>query len=653
VKTSGPGTLKTLVLLARLTLRQFVNRSLGGFRVFSRKSKRRKARPLRLLIAVPLTLLFTAFFIFQGIQISSMALYGLAGRFRVLSATGDDVFIISMNGLGNLYSLSEGGIESYYYPESADRPSADPLRDVLRKEAEMRLFPTRFGIEERRVRKTDLDEADARAVEELTDRMAAAYKEHGVEAFRMALRKRLHPFPSTAFWPAGVSREMTRASAILMTMAFAGLAAMTLGYFNKDLGKVEWDLVWLSTFPVKRRSLFPAKLLNYAFANPFAWIVNSALLFTVFWSSGKGWHALWMALVGALCLNLIIASLVMAIEVLLQCYFSARRAKAFQALMVALGMPGFFLLMATGMSIIVQEWVVKATAFVGGAVVYLPWTLPAAATRSGAAGAAAFAALPVVSCLTAVAAALVAERFTANGLLRQSTVYQARKSSRRGLPASPLGGIIAKDLRYLIRDRAFAARVLLMPLVLVAFQVMVNPAILSSGFADARRVSVVIFGVCAFLLFTGGMHALNLELRSLWLLYTFPVRLVDVMKKKAMMWASMAAVYCVVLMIVYVVQSDTAPGAFLPPAISALAGVFPVSFVVVGLGAIGTDPDSDDSRPKMSAWMVYLLLVGLYVPVILVSVIWLKVIIYGLYCLIPVAMWSVAAARLPYFLDQS
>ncbi len=668
MRPSPPGIFKTLVLLSKVTLRRTLNHFATSFRAFSRKRRKRKPRPVRLALMIILTAVFGSLFAFQGIQLSSLCLRGLSARFLVLAAPPDGPFVISENCYGRLggWLAKEEELRSLPSGPMADDPGEaveeetkagqDELAELFEAEAERILLPSRFDFAGRRVRKTPLEAREEQAVGELRDRMVAAFREKGIRGFKTARGGRPLPWPSTEMWPEEISLEMSRASAVLLTAIFVALLNLSLGFTNRDLGKAEWDLIWLSTFPIERRSLFLARVLAYAFTDLVAWLVNGTFLFTVLWSSGYRWHALWLGAAATMALNLIISSCMVVTEVLLRRYLSLRGAKAFQAVTLVIGFPMMLLVIGAGMSPFIREWCVGVTKALPNAVVWLPWALPAAVARGGAWAVPAFVLLLVLGSPAALVAAHLAERLTRGGLVRQTTVYQ-RPERERERPSVrwPFRGIIAKDLRFLLRDRAYMTRVLVLPILIVVFQVVINPVILSSGFSDVRRISLVIFGICAFMLFTGGLQAMNLEAQSLWLLYTFPVRLVEVMRKKALMWCGMCGVYGTVLFAVYFVKSGPALGAFLPPALSALAGVAPLSFILVGLGALGTDPEAKEAQHRISVWMVYLafILAGLYAPVILLPRIWLKVMLYVVYCLVALLIWSILRRKLPLILDPS
>ena len=206
----------------------------------------------------------------------------------------------------------------------------------------------------------------------------------------------------------------------------------------------------------------------------------------------------------------------------------------------------------------------------------------------------------------------------------------------------------------MVRDRALMVRVLLMPLFMVGIQILINPGILRAGWSDYRHAAALAWGLAAVVLMSGAMPALSIEGKSLWLFYTFPVKLEEVMRRKALLWAAIAGLYAAAVLVAAAVMGGVGPAKALPTALAVLAGIVPQAFIAVAIGAMSVDPTALHESQKMSVWMVYLFLIiaGAYAGAIYAPWGVVRAGVFVLWTLIALAAWRVLRRRLPRLLDQ-
>jgi hypothetical protein len=101
-----------------------------------------------------------------------------------------------------------------------------------------------------------------------------------------------------------------------------------------------------------------------------------------------------------------------------------------------------------------------------------------------------------------------------------------------------------------------------------------NPNVLAS----------VAFGLAAYSLSMSAFQTLNSEGQALWLLYTFPCSIEDVLKDKAKLWGVLTLAYPLVL---FAIGPSVAPITrleFLGAMLTALLGIPIYAFIAVALG---------------------------------------------------------------------
>ena len=214
-------------------------------------------------------------------------------------------------------------------------------------------------------------------------------------------------------------------------------------------------------------------------------------------------------------------------------------------------------------------------------------------------------------------------------------------------------GIVGKEIRLLLRDRNFMVQTLFIPAIITAYNVLLNPPLIEGVKNNFYHAGALAFGIGSYVLIFGGASVLNAEGKSLWLLYTFPASLKDIMLRKAKMWGIISSSYCLVPLGIFFWLNPRFDGDLIPAALMALAGVVIYSFVASGIGVLATNPTEELHQRKMRPGPLYLymFLSGLYVFAFYADSAWTRIVLLVICSLMAVSIWQKVVERLPYLLD--
>lgn len=417
----------------------------------------------------------------------------------------------------------------------------------------------------------------------------------------------------TADWPAPEREGILFASlGVVLTVVFFALFFLHLSTGNPDLGQAGWDLEWLFTFPVPSRGLFLAKIGEFVFADLFGWAAFPPFLIVFLWRAGYGAWGIPLGLAAALCLIAILASLRLVAETWMRKRLSRGALKNAQAIASVLGVLSFFAVFLIGMQ--PPDALFDVAARVPTALLALPWTAPLLLGASPLVGL-----LVAGWALAAVWGALaLASSLVRDGLLVSGGSGYGSTRTDASLPTRPergsrLRGIAGKEIRLLLRDHNLLVQMLVIPLLVVGFQVFVNPALRDAG-TSPRTAVVTAYAIGAYVLMFGAFSVLHVERDALWLLFTFPHRLGDLLRRKVVLWASVALVYTIGGL---ALAWRPVPPIGFEDALLPLFGMLAIPVLAsigAGLGTLGTDPFEQDPRRRVAPQWIYLyaLLAGGY-----------------------------------------
>ena len=148
---------------------------------------------------------------------------------------------------------------------------------------------------------------------------------------------------------------------------------------------------------------------------------------------------------------------------------------------------------------------------------------------------------------------------------------------------------------------------------------------------------------------------LTVEGGTLWLLFTFPVPLDRVLRRKALLWSAFAAVYTLAVLGIATAYAPPRDWTAISEAVLAVVGVVIYAFTVAALGALATDPLQTEVQRRFRPDMVYLamLLAGTFAWTIYSPSAWQRIVQTTLSTLLALALWQNVRDRIPYLLDPT
>ena len=451
----------------------------------------------------------------------------------------------------------------------------------------------------------------------------------------------------TPIWvEAAPTDAVLRPFAIVFTLLVLAIFFLGLGTGNAELSQVGWSMEWLFTFPVPTRGLVLAKIGEYGLTSIFAWLTVFPLATTLYWCAGWGGAAIAMGLGAAAVVAFSVGSLRVLAESYLRKKMSRHRVKNIQALCTIVGMLLLFAVFALVVRGRAPALLSTLTTYFGELLLFAPGGSIALMSHSLVGG------LVVLAwAVLAIGGGLVATNsLLSNGLVSGGGPYSGERG-RAG--PSRVGGILAKDLLLLLRDRNIMMQTLVLPAIIVGFQFLVNPALMSAG--SPRGVAVLAFGVAAYVLVFGGFSVLTAERNALWLLYSLPQRLDRLFVRKTVLWGGVAIVYATaVLAVAWRPHESMELIDWMSPGF-VLIGVVLHAFLAGAMGVLGADPFETEIHKKVRPeWsMLYMLVAANYGITLATGDLWAVLVLHVLLAFVVVAMWDRVAARLPYLLDPS
>jgi membrane protease YdiL (CAAX protease family) len=470
-------------------------------------------------------------------------------------------------------------------------------------------------------------------------------------------RVRLPAAPGSV-WPLPVLR------ALAFEMTLILLAALSIMLAGRDLLRPEWDLEWLATLPLPLPTLLVCRLIERVATSGSGWLGLAPVLSVLAWNCGYRWAAPLLGIGLSLTLLLALATVQLVVDTGLRLSLTPPKLRNLHAVISVLSVPLPFGAMAMAMqdSGFLFDWAAALPQW----AMWLPPGL-AVQTLAAADGAAAlgwYAVLLGEILLVVVAGLALLQRQLRHGVVAagsREVVLRAPRQARAPDHAHRAGHAILspvqrRELRLLARDRTYLVQTLIFPALIVGMQVFFNPgAGASLGLInDSVHLAAIAFALSAYGLMFSAFQTLNAEGQALWILYTVPHTLEQVLWQKARLWATIALIYPLVLFAVVVV-TGTVSLQFAAAALIALCGVPIYAVIATALGVFGCDPLELEvaRRIKPTYLNLYVMLAFLYVYAIYISSIAAKAAIVVLTALVAIALWQKARDHFDYLLDPS
>jgi len=658
------GTVRSLFILTRMSVRRRFNRvratmARGRSKPAGGKNLGREATPRKARGGGWLTFVFAVVFLLNSGFIAHRFLEGLANETKGDESTEPDPRRHALELLeAESRSILAQGLN---LAREIDRIVVE--REQLR--ARIAQDPNAPGSERRRHDLWRLDQSHREALAE-RDHLGRQFAsiERKIQALRESGPRRDGTRAASGLSLPRIDRSGDDAGlilivAVMLVLLGIGVVLSSLGNRNPDLGQVGWGLEWLFTFPVSTRALFAAKLAEYTLTNFLGWFVFSPLLFLYFARAGFGIASLFVAVAGTLYLNLIIGAIQLVGETWLRKRLDRPQLKNRQALFTVLGililLSVFALAMTPGGVPTLKSLVVAETRPL---LLAAPGSSLALVAFGGASGWLASGVVLAHVLILSFGAVSISERLVRTGLVNEGGPYVGTRVAvgpagivRRGW----FRGVVAKDLRLLWRDRNLFVQTLVVPLVIVGFQIAVNAELLEAIRTSFNHAAVMAFGLGAYALLFSTVNALVVEGQAIWLLFTVPEPIERTVLRKALLWGTFASLGPTALL----GWALTRPGALsaqnLLTAGLVIAGIQIYAIIGAVIGSLATDLFEKEARRRIRPAMLYLFmfLAGLYGYAIYAPVTWHRLAMLVLSASLAYAVWQKLRDQAAYLLDPT
>ena len=441
---------------------------------------------------------------------------------------------------------------------------------------------------------------------------------------------------------------------LVVLVGFLGVLFMSMGIGMVELGKVSWTFEWLHTFPVSSRTLVLAKIFEYSFINLGGWLFIVPFFLTVFFRWNDTAAAFPAAICAALFLLTLYGSIRAMTENLLRRFVSAPNLKTLQAVVSLIGLLLMFVVMATAqpgalsgeslkwflqfdltlLDLIPTSWVFLFP-FVGNWQ-WLLWGIAIAGTALVSASASAWA--------------------LRHGLVASTTHLVANEAQRERERARPprILGVVRKEALRLVRDKNFAVGTLLVPLVIMGFQLVMGNKFFFGRGAKAWGPTIA-FGVCAYSLVFSTITAVAHEGKALWMNYTFPRPVHEIFRQRGALWGGIFTAYVLVIASILNTVADNWEVSTVVGTAMAMVGIVVHAYMGIGIGLLGTrivrgGPHRAPVRPMYS--YLFLGLAANYGFALATGSPWNVFAAFIIAIAITDAIWTRAELKIRYLFDQ-
>jgi ABC-2 type transport system permease protein len=464
--------------------------------------------------------------------------------------------------------------------------------------------------------------------------------------------------------PSGLlSDVLARGLSMEMTLLLFAATLSTLA--SREMSHTDWDLEWLTTLPVKPLTLQWARIIERSVVNPFAITMFLPMGAMIAWMAGARWSA---PLVGAAAVAPMLPLTAMArtlVDTGLRLSLPPSRLRNLNALLSIVSLLALYSVVSLAIRTplgFVLHW---ARDF----PVWGSWLPPGLVIKTLNAQTVSLR-LAYYGLLLGEVAVLLTAGFAVLGQqLKNGVVAAGARESGRKLKVGPTpvarprsgfswGTVVQRrELRLLSRDRSFLVQTLVLPVIIVASQIVFQGRVHGGSIANAGNtlVASTAFALAAYTLMMSAFQTLNTEGGSLWLLFTVPRSLDSILVEKAKLWAILALAYPTLVFAVVMALRGHIDLELLGLAGVVLFGVPIYSVIAVALGVFGSDPLAQDARTRVRPTYVYMYfsLAGIYTYAIFASEWWQRIVLAALSGLLALALWQKARDELPYLLDPA
>lgn len=466
--------------------------------------------------------------------------------------------------------------------------------------------------------------------------------------------------PPGSFW---VTVEFSTALAIgiafLLFVLWTATLLLTIG--SGELAKSEWDLEWLVTLPVRSDTLLWARLAERSIVNPSGALALIPACVAIAWFSGLRWSAPIIGVLAAWPLLLLAALVRTLLDTGLRLRMSAAQLRNLHAIISVLSIVTMYLAISIGLKG-KSEFMLGIAASMPDWLLYTPMGLTVRAINERSFVDSLLLAMALVAEVAVIlwVGVRVLRHQLRNGVVAGGARDAERKTASNTEAESAqtswlaLSAVHRRELALLRRDRNFLVQSLVLPLLIVGGQILLGTSgVASNMWTNPNVLASVAFGLAAYSLSMSAFQTLNSEGHALWLLYTFPCSIEEVLKDKAKLWGVLTLFYPLVLFAIGAFVAPDVGWNFLGAMMTALLGIPIYAFIAVALGVFGSNPLEQQPNQKVKPAYVYLYmsLSALYIYAIVTPQPVQRLIFMVLSMLLAAALWQKARDQLGYLLD--
>jgi ABC-2 type transport system permease protein len=454
--------------------------------------------------------------------------------------------------------------------------------------------------------------------------------------------------------------------AIALALLFLFITTFLLNIASKELTTPEWDFEWLVTLPIPLSKLISVRFVERTFVNPSGLLLIWPFITMLLWSAGLGYSSVLIGLGSALILLFFEASLRTIVDTGMRMVIPPSTLRNFQAVTSLIASASLLVVLSITMS----EKPVLLSWSVSPGLNWVDWTpmglITEAVTAGSVAGAMKGVALLGLQIIFAYVLALklllhwlrfgIVAGGSREGVKRRilSTAQTTPTDVSRKSILSPLQ---FRELKLLMRDRNFMVQTLVLPIFITGLQFFFSRTsdwreMFQGSFS---RLAATAFGAAAYSLIFSAFQVLNAEGKSLWMLYTFPNRLENLLREKVLLWLGVALMYPVVLFGIGVYVTGLPSLESLVLIAIVLIGILIYGTVAACFGVFASDPLAEDPRhrSRLDYTYLYMILAGFYTYAIFAKSYWDKFALLILSALMALALFQKARDHLPYLLDPT
>ncbi|HEU5135942.1 MAG TPA: type II CAAX endopeptidase family protein [Steroidobacteraceae bacterium] len=471
--------------------------------------------------------------------------------------------------------------------------------------------------------------------------------------------------PPDTFW---VTVEFSKALSIGVAYLLVVLwtASLLVTVASGELAKPEWDLEWLITLPVRSDTLLWARIAERSVVNPTGVLALLPACTAIAWFSGFRWSAPLVGTLAAWPLLLLAALVRTLIDTGLRLRLRAAQLRNLHAVFSVLSIILMYLAFSIGMKG-KAEFMLGLAESMPDWLLYTPMGLTARMINERTFSDAILLLLALLAEVGVIAwlGVRLLRHVLRHGVVAGGAREGARNASSAPEPAlaadAPaasgmftLSAVHRRELTLLRRDRNFLVQSLVLPLLIVGGQMLLGTSgAASTMWTNPNVLASVAFGLAAYSLSMSAFQTLNSEGQALWLLYTFPCPIENVLKDKAKLWGVLTLAYPLGLFAVGALLTPSLDWKFLGAMLTALLGIPIYAFIAVALGVFGSNPLEQQQNQKVKPAYVYLYmsLSALYVYAIVTPQPAQRLIFMVLSLLLAAALWQKARDQLGFLLD--